>query len=133
MEQVKSYAKSNNIDVIFTGTVTNLQDYYQAMDLFILPSKSEGLGLVLIEAQASGLPCVASADVIPKEAKITELLDYIPLGQGKEKWAELCVYKANHSPTDRKAYSEVVNNTQFEIRKEAPRLAELLYKYSTEK
>ena len=39
MEQVKSYAKSNNIDVIFTGTVTNLQDYYQAMDLFILPSK----------------------------------------------------------------------------------------------
>lgn len=48
------------------------------MDIFILPSHFEGLGLVLIEAQASGLPCFAS-DTVPKEADVTGLVEYIEL------------------------------------------------------
>ena len=126
MDQMKEQAQKNNIDIIFTGTVSNLQDYYQAMDLFILPSRAEGLGLVLIEAQASGLPCVASADVIPHEAKVTELLDFIPLEQGPEEWAKLCMDKINTNYVDRIRYSSIIYNTNFEITKEAPRLDSLL-------
>ena len=65
-------------NVIFTGTVKNVNDYMQAMDIFILPSKFEGLGMVLIEAQISGIPCIASSNV-PKEANISKKMIFCPL------------------------------------------------------
>lgn len=45
--------------VVFTGAVGNLQEYYQASDIFLFPSRMEGFGTVLVEAMACGLPCVA--------------------------------------------------------------------------
>lgn len=50
-------------DVIFTGVVTDPQDYYNAMDMFLLPSLFEGYPLVITEAQANGLPCIVSGRV----------------------------------------------------------------------
>lgn len=126
MDEMKKQAKANNIGVIFTGEVTNIQDYYQAMDIFILPSRSEGLGLVLIEAQASGLPCIASADVIPIEAKATDLLEFVPLEQGPDKWGEVCVEKIKNAQGNRSQFSLIIQDTNYEITKEAPRLAGLL-------
>ena len=70
--------------VVFTGNVSNVQDYMQAMDLFIFPSRFEGLGIVGIEAQACGLPCVFSTGV-PEEAKLTENVEFVPL-EDKDKW-----------------------------------------------
>lgn len=55
------------------------------MDYFILPSLHEGLGIVLIEAQAMGLPCFASSTV-PMEAQLG-LCNYIPLEDGAQGWA----------------------------------------------
>ena len=49
----------------------DINRYYNAFDLFILPSKYEGLGMVLIEAQINGLKCIAS-NSIPKSAKILD-------------------------------------------------------------
>lgn len=74
--------------VIFTGVRSDVNELMQAMDVFVLPSYFEGLGIVNIEAQAAGLPCFASADVVPPEAKVTELLHYIPLDKGAKFWAE---------------------------------------------
>lgn len=56
---------------ICTGPVNNTEDYYSAMDVFFFPSLKEGLGMSLIEAQASGLPCVAGKN-IPKDAKVSD-------------------------------------------------------------
>ena len=53
--------------VIFLGDKKNIADYLCAMDVFIFPSKFEGLGIASIEAQASGIPVVMS-DRIPKIA-----------------------------------------------------------------
>lgn len=64
--------------VIFTGSVSNANEMYQAMDVFIFPSLYEGLGNVAIEAQASGLPTLCSGNV-PREAKATELAMFLPL------------------------------------------------------
>lgn len=57
-----------------------IEDYLQAMDVFCLPSRFEGLPISMIEAQSAGLPCLVS-DVITKEAKVTELVTYLPLNE----------------------------------------------------
>ena len=61
------------------------------MDVFVLPSFFEGLGIVNIEAQAAGLPCFVSAKVVPKEVNITELMHYIPLEEDAALWARKIV------------------------------------------
>ena len=68
-EEIKRKVKQLNLTeaVSFIGARSDVQDFYQVFDVFILPSLYEGLGIVAIEAQCNGLPCVLS-DVIPKEA-----------------------------------------------------------------
>lgn len=58
-------------DVIFTGTRSDVPGLMQMFDYFIFPSLYEGLGIVLIEAQAVGLPCIIS-EAIPSEAVVTD-------------------------------------------------------------
>lgn len=77
--------------VIFAGFKTNRNEYLSAMDAFIVPSTYEGFSIVTIEAQAAGLPCFVSAGVIPKEAKITDLITYISLDETAETWAKKIV------------------------------------------
>lgn len=80
-------------DVVIDGGITNqANEYYQAMDVFILPSLHEGLPVVGIEAQGAGLPCVF-ADTITEEAKVLDTTCYISLNQDITLWAEkvLCL------------------------------------------
>lgn len=85
-DKIKEYHLDDN--VMFTGYKNDTWNYYQAFDIFVLPSKFEGLGMVLIEAQCSGMPCFTSKDVVPEEAKATDLLNYISLDDSPEKWAK---------------------------------------------
>ena len=73
---------------IFTGEVQNVEDYYQAMDLFCLPSLVEGFGIAALEAQCSGLPCFVSLNV-PEEVKADDSCFFFDLNDGAEKVAEL--------------------------------------------
>ena len=56
------------------------------MDVFVFPSLYEGMPNTVIEAQATGLPCVI-ADTITREANITGLVTYLPLNNANQ-WAE---------------------------------------------
>lgn len=100
MEEMKALAVQLQIDeaVIFAGNHKNVEDYYQAFDVFLLPSVYEGLPGTAIEAQASGLPGLLS-DQITKEAGITELIQYLPIDQGVEIWCDkiLAVYKTERT------------------------------------
>ena len=125
-DEMRRRANELGIEVLFAGSHSNIQDYYCAMDMLILPSLAEGLGLVLVEAQCSGLPSVTSANVVPKEAKVTELLDYISLDCGAAAWAELCVTKLAQIYAERGTYAELIGASNFEIRIEAPRLGNIL-------
>lgn len=64
--------------VLFAGRRSDANLYLQAMDVFAFPSNFEGLGIVAIEAQASGLPCLCS-DRVPKEACVTDLCTFLPI------------------------------------------------------
>lgn len=89
-EKVDKLGLANSVK--FIGQVTNANDYYNAMDVFVLPSIYEGLGMVLIEAQANELPCIASTEV-PKEAKISNQIEYIELDKNPSYWAKRILNK----------------------------------------
>ncbi len=80
LESIKSKCRELNIleNVIFTGNRSDMENFYQAMDVMVFPSLWEGLGIVLIEAQANNLPCFVSK-TIPKEAIITDSVKTLSL------------------------------------------------------
>lgn len=73
--------------VIFVGTTNAVEDYMCAMDVFVLPSKFEGLPIVGVEAQTSGLPCILS-DAITEETAVTDYAKFLSLSLGPEQWAD---------------------------------------------
>lgn len=73
--------------VIFTGVQKDVDQMMQAMDAFVFPSLYEGLGIVAVEAQASGLPCFISSDV-PGDCIITDLVRVISRNDSPEYWAD---------------------------------------------
>ena len=72
--------------VRFAGVRSNVADYYQAMDAFMLPSLFEGLPVVLVEAQCAGLPCFV-ADTIDRGAAFSDRVRFLPLDD-PEAWAK---------------------------------------------
>lgn len=73
--------------VHFLGQISDVQDIYQALDLFVLPSLYEGLGMVAIEAQASGLPCICS-ERVSNEVALSSRCSFVPLSTGVEGWSD---------------------------------------------
>ena len=90
--------------VLFLGKVEQPQNYYQAMDVFVLPSLFEGLPLVGVEAQCAGLPCVFS-DAITKETGILPNCVFLPLEAPDASWADAIV---NSRVADRASTAELV-------------------------
>lgn len=70
--------------ILFLGQRTDVNHLYQAFDAFCLPSRYEGLGMVAIEAQVAGCPCVLS-DQVPHEADISRKTSFISL-ENKSSW-----------------------------------------------
>lgn len=111
------------------GRRSDVPRLMMAMDVFVLPSVFEGLGIVLIEAQASGLPCVTSAGVVPDMVKITDRLRFVGLDAGPTAWARAVV---NGIPcTEREKGCAVVAGSPFNIRTEAPRMEKMFQTAST--
>lgn len=76
--------------VIFTGVRSDIPQILSAMDVFVFPSLYEGMPNTIIEAQATGLPCVIS-NTITEEADITGLVEYFPLDQSPREWSKVAI------------------------------------------
>ena len=65
----------------------DIPELLKALDVFILPSRFEGFGIVLVEAQAAGLPCVVS-DNVPEQVYLSNAVTKLSLNEEKEKWVD---------------------------------------------
>lgn len=72
--------------VVFAGAHKDVERFYQAMDVFLFPSRYEGFGMAMIEAQCSGLACVAS-DVVTHETAVNRNVRFLPLKLSDMEWA----------------------------------------------
>ena len=90
------YIKNNKLEqnIILEQPQNDIYKYYSAFDIFAFPSRFEGLGIVVIEAQVSGLSCIVSKNV-PIDVKISDLIDYVDI-DSIEKWYDKIVdFKKN--------------------------------------
>ena len=93
-EDILNKIKELNIEknVVLLEPKKNINEYFMAFDKLIFPSLFEGMPNVIIEAEASGLPCFIS-NTITKEANITGLVKYIDLNKSAEEWASIILNK----------------------------------------
>lgn len=115
-EQVRRLHLEENVS--FLGLRNDVSDLMSAMDVFLFPSAFEGLGIVAIEAQASGLPCIVSTEV-PQDAKVTDRIKFIPLSLPAEEWAKEVLTCDSLQNSDRLEVNQKLLNSDFNIEKEA--------------
>lgn len=109
-------------NVRFLGVRDDVQDLYNAMDLFILPSHYEGLGMVGVEAQANGLNVLAST-AVPDEMKFTNLVQFEDLKNDTSKWSDRIIQiYYNYHMTRNNRGAPIFNQSKFDISVQAKKL-----------
>lgn len=113
VDEIKQKVREADLEdrTVFYGTTDRVNEVVQAMDCFVFPSRFEGLGIVALEAQASGLACVASEQV-PKKMKVVEQTSFLSLDDQMDTWVNT-IMKSVILPNERvKSIDEV--KTLFE-------------------
>lgn len=121
---VENTAKRKGIyeSIDFLGNRNDVPDLLQVMDVFLLPSLYEGFGIVNLEAQCTGLPCVVSTEV-PEVVRVTDLVQFIPLSEAPDVWADAVCKKADIAV--RKSRETELIRAGYDIASSAAQLQEL--------
>jgi len=123
VDTVREKVRSLNLEksVLFLEPKENINDYYQAMDVFVLPSHYEGFGIVALEAQAAGVPTICS-DKVPNVTRLSEDIEYISLDTPADKWAEAIMLRKN---AGRKNSIDYIRKKGYDIKVEARKLEDI--------
>lgn len=121
-DEIKDAVKKKKLEdaVIFLGKRSDVDELYSAMDLFVLPSLYEGLPVVGVEAQVSGLPCIFSNE-ITREVAITENVYFLPIDASVSDW---CSQITNFKNLDLKRDKLKLKDCSFDIKVQANNLVE---------
>ncbi|MCQ2479417.1 MAG: glycosyltransferase family 1 protein [Clostridia bacterium] len=124
-QELVAFAENLGIidNVIFAGNVSNVNEYLSAFDTFVFPSLYEGLGVCMIEAQASGLHCFIS-DSVSTESKITDNVEFISLKKSPDEWAERVT---SFDYPERRNYYQDIYDAGYDIEAGVKRLEEIYY------
>lgn len=120
--KIKEKVHQLNLDnaVIFYGLTSKPNELLQAMDVFVFPSRWEGLSVALIEAQAAGVPCIVTdSERISKKSAITDLVAYVPL-EDEKLWVQKIL---EESEREKKDTSSMIRDAGYDIHIEADKLA----------
>lgn len=137
LEPMKKKVQSLGLcdSVIFLGKTTEIQNYMLAMDMFVLPSLHEGLPVVLVEAQASGLPCLV-ADTVAKEADLTNSIKRLSIESEKIWVNQIMKLGTELLHRDRETISRdwktLIRKAGYDINKNANYMRDLYFKYIAE-
>ena len=110
--------------VIFAGQRFDIPALLSAMDVFVFPSFHEGMPNTVIEAQATGLPCVI-ADTITREVELTGLVHYLSLDESPTVWSEKALSVLS---SQRENTASVLAEKGYDIKNVADTLIEILSK-----
>lgn len=121
MGRLRAYVKKHRMEdsVLLMGRVDVSMGYMNAFDVFALPSKFEGLGIVLIEAQCTGVPCVASA-AVPRSAGISNICRFVPLSV--DAWVDALLKWKQHDRND----VTYIRSDLFSLQKQVQELQAIL-------
>lgn len=121
-QRIRKKIKSLNLEESVSLLIdrTDVDQLYQVMDIFVLPSLFEGLPLVGVEAQANGLSCIVS-NKITKEVLITDSISMLDLNSDAETWKDIIlITKIERNPDAKKQLEE----NGYNIRNEANRISD---------
>lgn len=113
--------------VIFTGVRKDIPSLLMAMDIMIFPSFFEGMPNIIIEAQATGLPCLVS-DSITNEVKLTDLIHYKSVKADDAKcWSKIVISKLDEK-RDRGCYKQILFEAGYDINKGSEEFVKCIFK-----
>lgn len=107
--ELKNQASELGIEdkVAFFGQRNDVNKLLQAADMYVCTSLSEGLSISVVEAQASGIPVLASGN-ISDEHRLTDLVQFKELSDGSDRWGEKIVEMMENYTGHRDTYEEMV-------------------------
>jgi glycosyltransferase involved in cell wall biosynthesis len=112
-EKAKALGIGDNVH--FPGPTDDVPAYMRMFDLFLLPSFSEGLGIVVVEAQAAGTRSIVS-DAVAREASILPgAVEFLPLSMGPEAWGREIAARIHPRQEHRDDWLERVEGSNFGI------------------
>ena len=109
--------------IILLGNRNDVDRIYQAMDVFVLPSQYEGLPVVGVEAQASGLPCILS-DRMTSETNMSTNVCFLSIDKGVRIWTDEIL---KHKNNKRKETIDVIRENGFDISQQGNRLVDYYF------
>jgi glycosyltransferase involved in cell wall biosynthesis len=117
-EATEQHAKDLGIrdHVVFAESRSDVPDLMRgAMDMFVLPSFYEALPLVLLEAQAAGLPCLISDVVCTETDTVDGLVERLCLSQSADEWARAIQHRRQRPVIPQPEALAIMEQSHFDI------------------
>lgn len=112
IERMKAMGIYDKVSILHN--IQNTEAYYCAADVFILPSLYEGMSIVSVEAQATGLQSVIS-DKVTREIAISDIAEYLPIDKGAEPWVDWILENAGRE-IERERYAKIFESSPFNVK-----------------